>query len=123
MVSSTITRSLLIVSHFLTWASSGIVVGITAYFLNNFPHDQHLTFEIIIAALTLGCWIPSFILPIISPKKSYFLPLNLIFSYLWLTSFIFAAQDYNESDCASNAPTGGSCSLKLCSEAFIFIAL
>jgi hypothetical protein len=75
------------------------------------------------AALTLGFWIPSFILPFLMPAKSYYLPLNLIFSYLWLTSFIFAAQDYNESECMANAPTGGSYTLKLTSEAFIFIAL
>jgi hypothetical protein len=75
------------------------------------------------AALTLGFWLPSFILPFVTPAKSYYLPLNLIFSYLWLTSFIFAAQDYNESECAANAPPGGSCTLKLTNEAFIFIAL
>ena len=37
----------------LTWLSSAIVVGITGYFLNKYPHDQHLIFEMCIVSLTL----------------------------------------------------------------------
>lgn len=110
------------VSNLLIWISSAIVVGITGYFLNKYPHDQHLTFEIVISALTLGFWLPSFILPFMKSYKQYYAVPNFIFSYLWLTCFIFAAQDYNESDCDLNAPTFGSCNLKLTSEAFIFLA-
>jgi len=106
----------------LTWISSAIVVGITGYFLNKYPHDQHLIFEIVISALVLGLWLPSFALPVLRNYKFYYAPLNFIFSYLWLTAFVFAAQDYNESQCELNAPFGGSCNLKLTSEAFIFIA-
>ncbi|PSN64549.1 hypothetical protein BS50DRAFT_636708 [Corynespora cassiicola Philippines] len=120
-LSSGVTRALLGVTHFITWASSAIVVGITAYFLNDFPHDQHLIFEIVISALVLGFWMPSFVVPFIGTYKFYYLPLNFVFSYLWLTAFIFSAQDYNESSCAANAPTGGSCSLKLTLEAFLFL--
>ena len=138
MISASMTRSLLVTLHFLTWASSAIVVGITAYFLHHFEHGQHLIYEIVIVrptlplspsyppdrptigslrhtereiqdASTLGLWIPSFILPILMPKKSFYLPLNFIYSYLWLTAFIFAAQDYNEGVCAANAPAGGRC--------------
>ncbi|KAF1840344.1 uncharacterized protein K460DRAFT_360033 [Cucurbitaria berberidis CBS 394.84] len=106
----------------LTWVSSVIVVGITGYFLQKYPHDQHLIFEMIISALVLGFWLPSFVLPIFSSYKFYYAPLNFVFSYLWLTAFIFSAQDYNESQCELNAPLGGSCNLKLTSESFIFIA-
>jgi hypothetical protein len=106
----------------LTWISSAIVVGITGYFLNEYPHDQHLIFEMCISAIVLGLWIPSFVLPVFSSYKFYYAPLNFIFSYLWLTAFVFSAQDYNESQCELNAPFGGSCNLKLTSEAFIFLA-
>jgi hypothetical protein len=34
----------------LTWISSAIVVGITGYFLNEYPHDQHLIFEMCIVS-------------------------------------------------------------------------
>ncbi|KAJ4375767.1 hypothetical protein N0V83_001043 [Neocucurbitaria cava] len=106
----------------LTWISSAIVVGITSHFINDYPHDQHLIYELVISAIVLGLWLPSFILPIVTRYKFYYGPLNFVFSYLWLTAFIFAAQDYNESQCQLNAPFGGSCSLKLTNEAFIFIA-
>lgn len=41
----------------------------------------------------------------------------------WLTSFIFAAQDYNLNNCFFEAPPGISCSRKKANEAFIFLAL
>jgi hypothetical protein len=72
--------------------------------------------------LVLGFWLPSFVLPFFGTYKFYYAPLNFIFSYLWLTAFIFAAQDYNEASCWGNAPTGGKCSLKLANESFIFLA-
>jgi hypothetical protein len=34
----------------MTWISSVIVVGITGYFLNDYPHDQHLIFEMCIVS-------------------------------------------------------------------------
>jgi len=74
-------------------------------------------------ALTLGFWLPSFIAPFLKIYKSHYALPNLVFSYLWLTAFIFAAQDYNESEAWANAPTGGSSNLKLTSESFIFLAL
>ncbi|OAK99426.1 might be a transmembrane protein [Phaeosphaeriaceae sp. SRC1lsM3a] len=108
--------------NLMTWISSIIVVGITGYFLKAYPHDQHLIFEMCISAIVLGIWLPSFVVPVLKSYKAYYAPLNFIFSYLWLTAFVFAAQDYNESQCELNAPFGGSCNLKLTSEAFIFLA-
>jgi len=44
-------------------------------------------------------------------------------SYLWLTAFIFAAQDYNFNNCTANSPSFvNKCSLKKTLEAFAFIA-
>jgi len=106
----------------LTWLSSAIVVGITGYFLKKYPHDLHLIFEIVIAAIVLGLWLPAFYVAFRKDYGYHYGPLNFIFSYLWLTSFIFAAQDYNQNSCALNAPVGGSCNLKFTSQAFIFVA-
>jgi hypothetical protein len=52
-------------------------------------------------------------------------PLAWIFSYLWLTAFIFAAQDYNSSPgCWAYSPSFvNKCALKKTLEAFTFIAL
>jgi hypothetical protein len=56
--------------------------------------------------------------------KGYLAPLAWIFSYLWLTAFIFAAQDYEYGSCALNSPAFmNNCSLKRTLEAFAFIAL
>jgi hypothetical protein len=56
--------------------------------------------------------------------KGYLAPLAWIFSYLWLTAFIFAAQDYEYSNCALRSPSFvNKCSLKKTLEAFAFIAL
>lgn len=43
--------------------------------------------------------------------------------YRWLTSFIFAAQDYNLNACFFEAPPGVTCGRKKANEAFIFLAL
>ncbi|KAF2676639.1 hypothetical protein K458DRAFT_321616 [Lentithecium fluviatile CBS 122367] len=116
-------KPLISFANFMVWASSAIVVGITGHFLKDFDRDQHLTFEMVISAFTLALWLPSFIAPFLKSYKFYYAFPNLVLSYLWLTAFIFAAQDYNESECVLNAPTGGKCALKKTSEAFIFLAL
>lgn len=121
-ISPAILKVVLTSSHALAWISSAIVTGITGYFLNNYGHTQHLIFEIVISALFLGLWIPSFILPFLGTYRAYYLPLNFIFSYLWLTSFVFSAQDYNTSSCWANSPATGHCTLKLTNEAFVFLA-
>jgi hypothetical protein len=43
---------------------------------------------------------------------------------LWLTAFIFAAQDYEYGQCAVRSPMSfGKCSIKKTLEAFAFLAL
>ncbi|KAF2000614.1 hypothetical protein P154DRAFT_522502 [Amniculicola lignicola CBS 123094] len=121
--SISISKAVVVGSHFLVWISSAIVAGITAYFLNDFPHDTHLVFEMVISALVLGFWLPSFVVPFLDAYKFFYAPLNFIFSYLWLTAFIFAAQDYNISECEYTAPFGGKCAYKLTGESFMFIGL
>lgn len=65
------------------------------------------------------------VLPLLSRYKGYLAPLAWAMSYLWLTAFIFAAQDYEyNGGCAVNSPRGvGKCGLKRTVEGFAFIAL
>jgi len=121
-LSNSVTKFLVSISHALAWISSVIVMGITAYYLRKYPHDMHLVYELIIATLFTAFWLPSFILPFLGSYKRWYLPANFIFSYLWLTSFIFAAQDYNRGNCYYNAPRSGRCSLKWANQAFIFLS-
>jgi hypothetical protein len=51
-------------------------------------------------------------------------PAAWVFSYLWLTAFIFASQDYNFGGTCARSPAGvNKCGLKKTLEAFAFIAL
>jgi hypothetical protein len=70
-------------------------------------------------------YIPALVLPASNKYKGYMWPLAWIFSYLWLTAFIFAAQDYNSSPgCAAYSPSFvNKCALKKTLEAFAFLAL
>lgn len=117
-----IAKTIVSASHALAWISSVIVLGITAYYINSYRHDHHLIFELVIATLFTAFWLPSFILPFLGAYRRWYLPANFIFSYLWLTAFIFAAQDYNRGNCYLNAPRFGRCSLKRANQAFIFLA-
>jgi hypothetical protein len=76
------------------------------------------------AAIDALLYIPALVLPAVKSYKGYLAPVAWIFSYLWLTAFIFAAQDYNFGSCAAHSPAFvNKCSLKKTLEAFAFIAL
>jgi hypothetical protein len=77
------------------------------------------------AAIDALLYIPALALPASNKYKGYMWPLAWIFSYLWLTAFIFAAQDYNYGlGCLAHSPTlVNKCALKKTLEAFAFIAL
>jgi hypothetical protein len=76
------------------------------------------------AAIDTILYLPALALPAVKKYKGYLAPLAWILSYLWLTAFIFAAQDYEyNGGCAANSPTGvNKCALKRTLEAFAFIA-
>ncbi|KAF2272247.1 might be a transmembrane protein [Westerdykella ornata] len=122
-LSHTAARVVVSACNFISWVSSIIVVGITGYLINNYTNDMRLIYWMVISTMTLAFWIPSFILPWLSRDRyhPWYFPLNLIFSYLWLTAFIFAAQAYNRGPCRFDSPRGARCSLKRANEAFMFI--
>jgi len=122
--SSKILRPLILANHALHWISSIIVMSIAAYFIAHYRHNTHLRYWISVAAIDAFLYLPALALPLIKSYKGYLAPLAWVFSYLWLTAFIFAAQDYNFDNCALNSPGPfvNKCSLKKTLEAFAFIA-
>lgn len=91
---------ILTLSNILIWLSSVIVLGISAYEIhqikkyagsNAWPGNR-LVYILVIAVLTVAFFLLSFML---HPRPSYSLLFNLIFSYLWLVSVVFAAESYS----------------------------
>ncbi|KAI1414417.1 hypothetical protein F5Y13DRAFT_158511 [Hypoxylon sp. FL1857] len=99
-------------SNILIWISAVIVMGIVSYFisLNDRYVSGHLIYEEVISVLTVAFFLLSFIL---GTYPGYILLFNIIFSYLWLVSVVFTAEDWS-SDYAS--------ALDHTVEAFSFIA-
>ncbi|KKK18107.1 hypothetical protein P175DRAFT_0282277 [Aspergillus ochraceoroseus IBT 24754] len=123
MVSNTLVRFLLLVTRALQWSSAVIVMGLTSYFIHRGPRGQHITYQEIIAVISVVFFLPAFVSPFMPNALSRFvLIIDVVFSYLWLTSFIFAAQDYNWHNCYWDAPASMGCSKKKANEAFIFLA-
>ncbi|KAI2465235.1 hypothetical protein F4781DRAFT_410044 [Annulohypoxylon bovei var. microspora] len=85
-------------SNALIWISAVIVMGILSYFisLNNYV-GNHIIYEEVISVLTVAFFLISFIL---GTYPGYILLFNIIFSYLWLVSVVFTAEDWS-SDYAS----------------------
>jgi hypothetical protein len=63
------------------------------------------------------------VLPLVNAYGGQLWLANHILSYLWLTSFIFSAQDWAGGRCTTHAPTFGKCGLKKTVVAFNFLAL
>jgi len=111
----------LMAARFLQWASAVIVMGITSYFIHKFPKGQHVIYEEVIAVLSVAFFIPGLLSAFVKTIGRFSLLIDIVFSYLWLTSFIFMAQDYNWHGCGATAP-GGKCALAKASESFAFLA-
>ncbi|VUC21234.1 unnamed protein product [Clonostachys rosea] len=118
-------RPLISLNHFMIFVSATIVTGIAAYFihLEPKPHSTHIIFQEVIAVITLILYAISSILPFISRYRGHFMPVNLILSYLWLTSFIFSTQDWAGGRCSKFSTVAGHCGLKKTMIAFNFLAL
>ncbi|KAM4056577.1 membrane-associating domain-containing protein [Hirsutella rhossiliensis] len=123
-MSQTILRGLALANHFMIFASATIVTGLLSRFLHkNDFRNAHLIYEEVIATITLAFYLAATALPLIKSYRGYLLPLNLIFSYLWLTSFIFTAQDWSRGKCLTAEPREHSqCRKRHAVEAFTFIA-
>ncbi|KAL2017433.1 hypothetical protein VTK56DRAFT_2089 [Thermocarpiscus australiensis] len=118
-----IPRGLLGLNNFIILASSTILTGIIAHFLRRYPfRGTHLVYQLVIAVITLFFYLAAMALPFLKAYRGYMLPLNLLLTYLWLTSLIFASQDYSGGRCRFNSPPlVGRCSLKHAIQAFQII--
>ncbi|CAG9990299.1 unnamed protein product [Clonostachys byssicola] len=118
-------RPLVSLNHFMIFICATIVTGIAAYFvhLEPKPHSTHIIYQLVIAVITLILYAISSILPFINRYRGHFMPVNLILSYLWLTSFIFASQDWAGRRCLRFSTVAGRCGLKKTMIAFDFLAL
>ncbi|KAF7713963.1 Uncharacterized protein PECH_000750 [Penicillium ucsense] len=123
MLTTKTSRPLQLFTRFMQWTSAVIVMGITSYFIHRGPHSTHLIYQEVIAVLSVVFFLPAFASPFVPNSLSKFvLAIDIVFSYLWLTAFIFAAEDYNRKACYVNSPPGFSCNKKYANEAFIFLA-
>ncbi|KAL4864324.1 hypothetical protein BDV12DRAFT_14747 [Aspergillus spectabilis] len=121
--SQALSRPILLVIRALQWASAVIVMGITSFFISKGPRGQHIIYQEVIAVISVVFFLPAFVSPFMPNTLSRFVfIIDVIFSYLWLTAFIFAAQDYNWQNCYYNAPPFMGCARKRANEAFIFLA-
>ncbi|EED14309.1 conserved hypothetical protein [Talaromyces stipitatus ATCC 10500] len=123
ILQSTIARPLLLGTRTMQWVSSVIAMGIYAYFVHKQHHGTHIIFNLVISVLSVVFFLPAFLSPFKSTLLSKWVALiDMIFSYLWLTAFIFSSQSYNYGNVYFNAPFGVKVSVKHAAEAFTFLA-
>ncbi|CAL5871590.1 uncharacterized protein PFLUO_LOCUS5843 [Penicillium psychrofluorescens] len=123
LFSTAIARPLQLLTRMMQWTSSVIAMSLTAFLLHRGPKGQHLIYQVVIAVLSVVFFLPALVSPFLPTTLGMFvLAIDIIFSYLWLTAFIFAAQDYSTQACYFRAPPGLGCSRKKANEAFIFLA-
>ncbi|OQE47330.1 hypothetical protein PENCOP_c001G07562 [Penicillium coprophilum] len=122
-LSPTIARPLQLITRFLQWSSAVIVMGLTSYFIHRGPRGQHTIYQEVISTISVVFFLPAFVSPFFPSSLSRLvLAIDVVFSYLWLTAFIFAAQDYDRGNCREAIPAGLDCKRKNANEAFIFLA-
>ncbi|KAJ5876339.1 uncharacterized protein N7529_001923 [Penicillium soppii] len=114
------------IAHIIQCVSSIIVIGITGWAVT---HTKTLTviFSLVIGVLTpIVYGITLTTSCVANRRRWHVLPLLLtdaVISYLWLTSFIFLAQNFNQTSCRVHRWNGETvCSRKYAAEAFSFIA-
>ena len=73
--------------------------------------------------MTLGFYLIALVMPLIGKYEGHLAPLNVIFSYLWLTSFILSTQAWTGGGCHDNGPMLGRCGRKHTIMAFNFLGL
>ncbi|KAH6608157.1 hypothetical protein Trco_004470, partial [Trichoderma cornu-damae] len=121
---NTALRGASVFCYVMTWISAIIVTGLVGNFLERFSsRGVDIVYMEVIAVITMVVYLIGMIAPCLPKYGGYLAPLHLIFSYLWLTAFIFAAQDWSHNRCRVSIPRSGLCSRKHAIEAFNFLAL
>ncbi|KAL7922551.1 hypothetical protein ACQKWADRAFT_292763 [Trichoderma austrokoningii] len=116
-------RYIAFANHLMVLISSIINTGLVSWFLSKYDYrGVDIVYQEVITVITLGFWLVASVLPLIGRYRGYLAPLNLVFSYLWLTSFIFSSQDWSSGKCGFGKPGQGHCSRKHAIDAFNFLA-
>ncbi|KAJ5460247.1 uncharacterized protein N7458_001799, partial [Penicillium daleae] len=116
-----------LIAHFIQCLSALIVLGITAWAVQG-TKTLTVIFALVVAVLTPVAFALSTGASCITrTRRWHVLPLyftDMALSYLWLTAFIFLAQNFNRVSCTISRWNGETvCSRKYAAEAFSFIAL
>jgi len=118
-------RTILVANQAFQWVCSVIVMSLASFLISK-PGDagEHVKYTEVIATFNVAVWFLGIVLPFLGFYKGHFLPFEFIMSYLWITAFIFQAQDYNWKNCEFNGPSTllGFCSYKKALEAFTFLS-
>ncbi|KAJ5777525.1 hypothetical protein N7520_000771 [Penicillium odoratum] len=114
------------VTRFLLIFSAIIVLGITAWAVRG-TKTLTVIYSLTISTVTIVAVILSLLIGCLLRRKTthifVILTTDAILSYLWLTSFIFLAQDFNRHSCRTDRWNGEIvCSRQYAAEAFSFIA-
>ncbi|KAM0255045.1 hypothetical protein ACHAQJ_006194 [Trichoderma viride] len=122
-LSNTALRGASVFCYVMTWISAIVVTGLVGNFLERFSNrGVDIVYMEVIAVITMVVYLVGMIAPCLPKYGGYLAPLHLIFSYLWLTAFIFAAQDWSHNRCHFSIPRSGLCGRKHAIEAFNFLA-
>lgn len=82
-----------------------------------------MIYPLVIAVLTTAFFIPAMIVSAMKRNRGYMLPLDIVFSYLWLAAFIFLAQHIGQENCRwFFFGVSSACTRKRTAEAFSFQA-
>ncbi|KJZ72776.1 hypothetical protein HIM_07851 [Hirsutella minnesotensis 3608] len=109
--------------HFMIFICAVINTGLLSYMIRNSVYrTTHLIYQEVVAVVTLVLFFGAIFLPMFKRYRGFFLPVDFIFSYLWLTSFIFSIEDWTGGRCAWSVPRATwQCSRRHTIEAFNFI--
>jgi len=115
-----------LIAHFIQCLSALIVLGITAWAVRG-TKTLTVIFTLVVSVLTPVAFALSTGASCATRRQRWhILPLYLtdtVLSYLWLTSFIFLAQNFNQVNCSVSRWNGQVvCSRQYAAEAFSFIA-
>ncbi|KAJ5087371.1 hypothetical protein N7456_010987 [Penicillium angulare] len=114
------------VTRFLQFFSSIIILGITGWAVRE-TKSLTVIYSLTIAVVTIVfSGVATLVGCMIRQKRWHIFPMfvtDAVLSYLWLTSFIFLALDFNRHSCRASRWNGEVvCSRQYAAEAFSFIA-
>ena len=99
-------------------------MGIASYLIHDFSRSGFTTFQEIIACTSIGAFLPTIPLAFYEHTTIHLVPIDYIYSHLWMAAFIFAALDYNRNNCSTRSPARlHACELKYALESWCIIAV